>query len=104
MAQFDIYQNPNSATNKYAPYLLDVQNDLFESLSTRVVVPLVSEKSMSVPANRLNPGFNIDGNLVYMSTAEIAGVSQKDIGKYVCSLSINRSEIIDALNFLIIGF
>jgi len=104
MAQFDVYQNPNPSSKKYAPYLLDVQNNLFEALTTRVVVPLVLEKSMRLPANRLNPGFNIDGNLVYMSTAEVAGVSHNVIGKYVCSLSLNRNEIIGALDFLFTGF
>ena len=104
MAQFDVYVNPNPASKKYAPYLLDVQNDLFESLTTRVVVPLLTEKSMRIPANKLNPGFNIQGKKGYMSTAEIAGIPQSAIGKYVCSLSSHRTRIINALDFLITGF
>ena len=41
MAQFDVYLNPNAATRKIIPYLLDVQADLLDTLSTRVVVPLI---------------------------------------------------------------
>jgi toxin CcdB len=104
MAQFDVYQNPNPASKKHTPYLLDVQNDLFDALTTRVVVPLLSDKSMRAPATKLNPALNINGKVVYMSTAEIAGVPQSAIGKYVCSLSVKRSEIINALDFLISGF
>ena len=104
MAQFDVYINPNSASKKYAPYLLDVQNDLFESLTTRVVVPLLTEKGIRVPANRLNPEFTIEGKKVYLSTAEIAGIPQSAMGKYVCSLSSHRTQINNALDFLITGF
>ena len=84
--------------------MLDVQNDLFESLIRRVVIRLLSEKSMRTPASKLNPEFNIDGKKVYMSTAQIAGIPQSAVGKYVCSLSFHRAEIINALDFLISGF
>lgn len=104
MAQFDVYLNSNPLSKKYAPYLLDVQNNLFESFSTRVVVPLLSGKSIRIPVNRLNPEFIIDGKKVYMSTAEIAGIPQSAIGKFVCSLSFDRTRIINALDFLIEGF
>jgi toxin CcdB len=104
MAQFDVYLNPNPVSKKYAPYLLDIQNDLFESLTTRVVIPLFSAKSMRTPAGKLNPEFNINGKKVYMSTAEIAGIPQSAVGKYVCSLSYHRTQIINALDFLISGF
>ncbi|MGH8711698.1 MAG: CcdB family protein, partial [Burkholderiales bacterium] len=40
MAQFDVYRNANPATRARIPYLLDVQSDLLEPLTTRVVVPL----------------------------------------------------------------
>lgn len=104
MAQFDVFTNPNPASKKYAPYLLVVQNDLFESLATRVVVPLLSEKSIRLPADKLNPAFNIEGKAFYMSTAEIAGIPRLALGKYVCSLADFRSRIIDSMDFLISGF
>ena len=104
MAQFDVYTNPNPTTKKYIPYLLDVQNNMFDTLATRMIVPLVIGKSMATPMQRLNPGFEIEGRLIYMSTAELAGVSKKAIGKYVCSLSFKRGEILDALDFIITGF
>jgi len=104
MSQFDVFTNPNTVSKKYAPYLLVVQNDLFESLATRVVVPLLSEKSIRRPADKLNQAFNIEGKMFYMSTAEIAGIPQTALGKYVCSLSDFRSRIIESLDFLISGF
>ena len=38
MAQFDVYTNPNLATKRAIPYLLDIQTDLLNSLTTRVVL------------------------------------------------------------------
>ena len=31
MAQFDVYDNPNLASRKTTPYLLDVQTDLLDN-------------------------------------------------------------------------
>ena len=103
MAQFDVYDNSNLKTRKTTPYLLDVQTDLLDNLATRVVVPLVASGAMATPGRHLNPAFSIGEENVIMSTAEIAGVSIKNIGKKVCSLKQYRNEIVAALDFLITG-
>lgn len=103
MAQFDIYLNPNAATSKAIPYLLDVQNDLLDRLATRVVVPLVLVEEMGAAARVLNPKFVIEGVAVVMSTAELAGVNNRSLGGKVGSLKEKRDEIIAALDFLFTG-
>ena len=45
MAQFDVYKNENNLTNQKVPYLLDIQNDILDSINTRVVIPLVKDKN-----------------------------------------------------------
>ena len=104
MAQFDVYANPNSETSASIPYLLDVQVELLDNLRTRVVVPLVYALFFGKAATRLNPQFTIKQNVVVMSTAELAGISQSHLGMKVCSLSGQRDEIIAALDFLFTGF
>lgn len=101
MAQFDVYKNKNPKTNQEIPFLLDIQNDLLKSLSTRVVVPLVLDMK---PAKILNPTFEINGLVVTMSTAELAGISTDNLGEDVCSLKDKRDEIIAAVDFMITGF
>jgi len=103
MAQFDVYENPNPASRKTIPFLLDVQTDLLDNLATRVIVPLVASAAMPKPGRHLNPAFSIEKTGVIMSTAEIAGVSVKDLGKKVCSIKEYRNEIVAALDFLITG-
>jgi len=103
MAQFDVYENPNPASRGSIPYLLDVQTDLLDNLATRVVVPLVASAAMPKPGRQLNPAFRIGDKTFLMSTAEIAGVSVKSLGKKVCSIKEHRNEIVAALDFLITG-
>ena len=104
MAQFDVYENQNPETKKYIPYLLDVQADLLDDLSTRVVVPLITAAAMGKAAKHLNPKFKILRTNVIMSTAELAGVDLRILGDKVCSLKEHRTEIIAALDFLFTGF
>ncbi len=103
MAQFDVYLNSNAATRKAIPYLLDVQADLLDTLATRVVVPLVLGETMGLTAKHLNPQFKIKGVAVVMSTAELAGVSNRTLGDKVVSLKSKRDEIIAALDLLFTG-
>ena len=104
MAQFDVYENPNPETKLSIPYLLDVQAELLDSLTTRVVVPLITVTAMGRAAKHLNPQFKINRTSVIMSTAELAGVSLHVLGKKVCSLKDQHNEIIAALDFMFTGF
>lgn len=103
MGQFDVYRNPNPATRKTLPFLLDVQADLLDDLATRVVAPLLIASELDQPAKHLNPKFKVEGKAVVMSTAELAGVPLKALGEKVASLKHKREEIIAALDFLITG-
>jgi len=104
MAQFDVYENLNPETEDIIPYLLDVQAELLNTLTTRVVVPLLTAAAMGKAAKNLNPQFEIMGCAVVMSTAELAGVPQRILGEKICSLQEHRQEIIAALDFLFTGF
>ena len=101
MAQFDVYKNTNTETSQLFPYLLNIQHDLLSTLKTRVVVPLCSDQS---PITHLNPQFVIENSKVFMSTADMAGISLSGCGEIVTNLEEKRSEIINALDFLVSGF
>jgi len=104
MAQFDVYRNINPASRTHIPYLLDVQSDLLDPLSTLVVVPLCKPEVLKGRlAERLNPVFEVEGREVIMLTPELAGVSRKILGEKIDNLSGERSAIIAALDLLITG-
>lgn len=103
MAQFDLYRNPNPETNKSIPYLLDVQVDLLDVLSTRVVVPLHTLKSIPKPMRHLNPIFEFDGENYVLSTAELAAVPKSLLGEALGNMQSDRDDIIAALDFVFTG-
>ncbi len=103
MAQFDVYENPDSAGSEEIPYLLDVQSDLLDALATRVVVPLVAKPAAGQPAARLNPQFRIRNMAVVMSTPELAGIPKTRLSKKITNLAAKRDEIIAALDIVFTG-
>jgi len=104
MAQYDVFKNRDAATRKRMPYLLDVQSDLLEGLSTRVVIPmLAAQRDDAVRIGRLMPEFEIEGSTVTLVTPQLAGVPCAILGQPVASLAQRRHEIIAALDVLISG-
>lgn len=101
MAQFSVYRNPR-ASARHAPYLLDVQTDLFSS-PLRVVIPLVRLDYFGPPARRLNPVFAVEGESFVLSPNEIGSLPTKMLGAPVCSLAASRSDITNAMDFLLLG-
>ena len=102
MAQFDVHRNPDPGTSALAPYLLDIQTDLLDHLSTRVAVPLIRRDAMAA-AQRLHPIFTVEGREVVMATADLAAIRRADLGDRVGSLADRRHDVIAAVDFLITG-
>jgi toxin CcdB len=104
MAQFDVCTNPNPASAKRIPYLLDVQSDLLNSLATRVVVPLATLETLgNKPAQYLNPEFAVEGRRLVMLTQEMAGVPAKRLGPVISNFAGHRAEIVRALDVVLSG-
>jgi toxin CcdB len=104
MAQFAVYKNRNAATRGRFPLLLDVQSDLLQPLSTRVVVPLspiATAEQMAM--KQLAPILAIDSKQYVMITPQLAGISTQELGKPLANLAAERSIIIAALDLLITG-
>jgi toxin CcdB len=100
MARFDVFANPVAAERKRIPYLLDVQNDYIDALSTRVVVPLWREAEFGPRARNLHPVFIIAADNVVLDTAALAAVPRSELRKPVASLGGARAVIQEALDAL----
>ncbi len=103
MAQFDVYENPHPETQEQFPYLLDVQDEMLDMLSTRVVIPLMPLATSPRPMDKLNPVFDIEGARFTASVPELAGIPKSILGQPVKSLSGERNAVIAALDFLFTG-
>lgn len=104
MARFDIFRNEQAPGNKRFPYLLTLQSDLLDELSTCVVVPLgrasvVAGKSME----RLMPTLQLDGGSWVMYTPELAALPTSALRQRVANLHEQGHAITRALDFLFSG-
>ncbi|MGB0506494.1 MAG: CcdB family protein [Pikeienuella sp.] len=99
MARFDVYANPNGTG-----YLLDVQADVLDNLSTRIVVPLLPSRTAPSMAKRLNPVFDIAEEPHLMVTQFMAAVQLSALRKPIGNLRMHDVEIGNALDLALIGF
>ncbi len=100
MAQFDVYENLGN-NNETIPYLVDVQNDVLDQFSTRMVIPLVLDEKET---NLINPEIVIDSKKYILLTTQMAGICVHRLGKKITSLKDKRTDIVNAIDFLITGF
>ena len=98
MARFDVYASPDGRG-----YLLDVQADLLDSLSTRVVVPLMPVGTAPSPAKRLNPVFDIQNERHVMVTQFLSAVPVFILKTPISNLALHDTEIMGALDILTTG-
>ena len=101
MAQFDVYKNENELTNQKVPYLLDVQNDILDSINTRVVIPLVKDKN---DFKGLTKEFIIENQKVYLTTSQMGTVHKNELKTKITTLTNQKEEIKNSIDFLIYGF
>lgn len=101
--QFDVYRNPSAKTNKLWPLYMIIQNDYFDELTTRIVVPLVAKKELSLNQKRITPQIVINNESFYIFTPAITFLDIKKINKsdFVCNIALSRNEIISALDAII---
>jgi toxin CcdB len=97
-----VYKNAGNSQS-YAPYLLDVQADMLSALETRIMVPLVRALEFGRRAGRLHPVFTVCGEEVVMATHLLAAIRSSGLGAAVDSLAAQRTDIIGALDVLLVG-
>lgn len=102
MAQFDIYRNKGKGREHY-PYFMALQHDLFEGLSTRIVVPLTAKENL-IPVGRIHPVVNIAGNNFVILTDLMTSIESKRLEPApVATASHLHTEIVSAIDLLITG-
>ena len=99
MPRFDVYDSSEGAG-----LLLDVQADILDGLSTRIVVPLMPLDKAPQPASRLNPVFEIGSERYVMVTQFMAAYPNSLLRARITSLASHDRDIGNALDMLFVGF
>ena len=103
MKQFDVYANTDSDTNQAYPYFVDVQTELLDVLNSRVVIPLTTVLPDKRLPNNICPTVEINGEQYYLLAYQITTVASSFLKKHESSLLLNRTDILNSLDFLISG-
>ena len=104
MAQFDVYRNPSSKTNRAYPFLVDAQNSVNDQLATRLVVPLTKNKTRnSLYMKNLTPEIEFEGETYLFLTQQLNSIPEDALKDYIGSLEQSRELLIDAIDFAING-
>lgn len=82
---------------------LTLQNDYFDDLTTRIVVPLVSKNDIDLNKKRINPLVKINESDFYVFIPAITFLDAKKINNkdFICNIGSSRNEIISALDAIV---
>jgi CcdB protein. len=105
MSQFSIHINTNTATKDNYPFLVDIQNQILDSMETRLVVPLMLlSKYKKELIKELMPIIEINRKKYVVLIPLLASIHKKNLGQIVADIGSKRQEIIYGLDFLITGY
>lgn len=99
MAQFDIYPG----TGQGCDFLLELQDNMLDDLSTRVVAPLAAEATLGPAMRILNPRLVIDRTPYLLMTHLLAAIPKNSLGQPVRNVSPQRDAMIASLGLMFTG-
>lgn len=102
MRQFDILENPNPASRRYAPYVVVLQSHHLDPLDTILLAPLVNDSERAVSSIDIPVEFR--GQPFALVVAEMAGISRQGLGRTLGSAASAEDDIRRAIEKLLSGF
>lgn len=104
MTDFSIHRNNSNSKDKY-PYLINVQHKIVDNLSTRLAIPVIEKKYFeNLGITVLNPEITIENRSFFALTQQMAAIPKNYLGIIVENTTIDRNQILAAIDFLITGF
>ena len=103
MNDFELFRNRSNSKKEFE-FLLNVQSNLLQDLTSRLVIPVIKKNLLNSSVKILNPEITIEDTQYILLTQQMAAVPKEILGESIKSVSINRTEILSAIDFLITGF
>lgn len=99
MAQYDVYPGRSPDI-----FLLDVQSDLIDDLSTRVVIPLIAVDSGPEKIKRLHPVISIGARDFIVASHLMTAVRKSELKTASMNLSSRHDDLSAAIFMVFNGF
>ena len=104
MARFDVYRHPDARRRKANPFFVSIQSDALDFLGTRVVIPLVDERSFGPRIEFLHPVLEIESKSVVLATNELVAVEHAALGNPIGTARNDAPAIVAAIDYLVSGY
>ncbi|NDJ59099.1 plasmid maintenance protein CcdB [Enterobacteriaceae bacterium 4M9] len=103
--QFDVYRNTSAKSRQLWPYYLILQNDFYDELVTRLIVPLARRKDMPLGDSRIAPLVHIEDLECYLFMPNMTYLDVRKLQRtdFVCNVSDARSKIVAALDAIFLN-
>jgi toxin CcdB len=104
MAQYDVYENPNSAQRSAFPFIVVLQSDQLDYQSTRFVMPLarLPHPPLRIP-KRFAQTVEVAGEKLFLSAHLCGAIPARLLRSPVVDLKRDASVLSDALDAVVSG-
>lgn len=104
MAQYDVYENPNSAQRSAFPFIVVLQSDQLDYQSTRFVMPLarLPHPPLRIP-KRLAQTVEVAGEKLFLSAHLCGAIPARLLRSPVVDLKRDASVLSDAIDAVVSG-
>lgn len=104
MKQFSVYKN-NSKNKKIYPFFINVQSDLLDHLSTRLVMPLALKHAANSQVKALSPVLSMaqEDYVILTSLLTTTDVKNLNADCLIANAAHLRDELVAAIDLLVLG-
>jgi toxin CcdB len=103
MAQYDVFANPSRSAAEGIPYVVVIQSDLLNALSTRMTMPLaLFDKAAKVPPV-LCPVIVVKGKRMHALAHYSAPLPAKSLRRPVDNVVAQASALVSAMDAVLSG-
>lgn len=103
MAQYDVFPNPSASARNGIPYVVVIQSDLLDALSTRLTVPLASVAFAGKVPTALCPTITVKGERLHALAHYAAPLPSKALSHPVDNVAAHASALVAAMDVVLSG-
>lgn len=103
MAQYDVFINPSSSSAGGIPFVVVIQSDLLDSLSTRLTMPLAALEFTGKVPTALCPVITVNGQRLHALAHYAAPLPAKVLRRPVDNVAAQASALVAAMDAVLSG-
>lgn len=103
MAQYDVFINPSSSTAGGIPFVVVIQSDLLDALSTRLTMPLTALEFAGKVPTALCPVITVNGQRLHALAHYAAPLPARVLRRPVDNVAAQASALVAAMDAVLSG-